>query len=66
MSKAAPVTAVLVMRWTGRAAMWAGADDASDREPRTELLAARIQLVAEERGRQRRVDEPGRESATSG
>src|SRR5438309_10627881 len=48
------------MRWTASAAMSAG--------PTTrrigsvaELLATRVQLVAQECGRQRRVDEPGRD-----
>ena len=35
------------------------ADDAADRQRRAELLATRVELVAEERRRQRRVDEPG-------
>src|SRR5215472_4265099 len=35
------------------------ADDASDRQRRAELLAARVQLVAEERRRERSVDESG-------
>ncbi len=34
-------------------------DDASDRQRRAELLAALVELVAEQRRRQRRVDEPG-------
>ncbi len=37
------------------------ADDASDRQRRAELFAARVQPVAEDRRRQRRVDEPGRD-----
>src|SRR4029077_1683723 len=45
----------------GGAAASGGADDAPDRQPRAELLATRVQLVAEERRRQRRVDEPGRD-----
>src|SRR6266545_2022035 len=36
-------------------------DDASDRQRRTKLLAARVQLVAEEGRRQRCVDESGRD-----
>jgi len=34
------------------------ADDAPDRQRRAELLATRVQLVAQDRRRQRRVDEP--------
>ena len=36
-----------------------GADDAPDRQRRPQLLAARLEVVAEQRRRQRRVDEPG-------
>ena len=61
MSKVAPVTAVLVIRCTASAAMSAGPTTRPDRQRRAELLAARVQLIAEERRRQRRVDEPGRD-----
>ena len=37
------------------------ADHAPDRQRRAELFAARVQLVAEDRRRQRCVDEPGRD-----
>src|SRR5215831_6726999 len=37
------------------------ADDAPDRQRLAELLAAFLQLIAEDRRRQRRVDEPGRD-----
>ena len=59
MSKVAPVTRRLRHEVDGERGDVRRADDAPDRERRAELLAARVELVAEERGRQRRVDEPG-------
>ena len=53
MSKVAPVD--------GQCGDVGRADDAPDRQRRAELLATRVQLIAQESGRQRRVDEPGRD-----
>ena len=55
------MSAVFVIRWTASAAMSSGPMTRPDRQRRAELLAARVELVAEQRRRQRRVDEPGRD-----
>ena len=60
MSKVAPVTAVF-HQVHGEHRDVGGPDDPSDRERPAKLFATDVQSVAEHRGRQRCVDEPGRD-----
>jgi len=49
------------MMWDGQRGDVGGTDDAADRERPAQLVAARLELVSEQRRRQRGVDEAGRD-----
>ena len=59
MSYVAPVTAVLIMRWTASAATSAGPTTRPMGSVARSSIAPLVEIVAEERSRQRRVDEAG-------
>ena len=55
------MSAVLLIRCTASAATSSGSDHAPDRQRGAQLLAARVEALAEQRRRQGRVDEAGRD-----